>query len=181
MVPNTSMYIRPKKIKGKYYAYLVKSYRSKRPKKKRQKVIKYLGKIFEAKKAKELTLNEFLKVDSSEYFKNTKLKQILQDLVVLELSNHKFHKNGSIYAYKEYCIDIEKRKVYDIETKKEISISMNEGFLNNYTLTTLFNIEKEEGNERELGIKLANLFVSAGLKIEPEIYVFILNKILDNE
>ena len=175
------MYIRPKKIKGYHYAYLVKSYRSKRPKKKRQKVIKYLGRIIESKKIKDLTFEEFLKKDPEKYFKKSELKEILREILTFELINHGFKKKGELYVCNECFVNLGKKKIYSNETGKDISISMNEGFLNVYTLTKLLEIGKEEGNERELGLRLANLFISAGLKIDEETYIQVFNKLLDNK
>ena len=120
------MYIRPKKIKGYHYAYLVKSYRSKRPKKKRQKVIKYLGRIIESKKIKDLTFEEFLKKDPEKYFKKSELKEILREILTFELINHGFKKKGELYVCNECFVNLGKKKIYSNETGKDISISMAE-------------------------------------------------------
>ncbi len=179
MVPNILMYIRPKKVKGHFYAYLVRSYRSKRPKKKVQKVVKYLGKIYEIKDKSDLTFEEYLKKDVEEYLKGVELKEIIQDLLTFELIKHGFEKKGKEFSTKELVVNFSKNKIYHKDTLKNVSIMMNEGFLNEYTLTKLFGVLKEEGDERELGFKLANSFISAGLKVEEDIYIGAFNKLLD--
>jgi len=155
-------FIRIKKIAGKDYAYLVENKwykkrsgtRSKGP---RQRVSKYLGRVFSFEQANE---------DSFEQFNDIKdLKQHIisntEDVVIKDLINWELHRHG--INHQEFQVDFRSRKV--LRNNKSVSLKINEGYLNSYTLRRLFNLKSDES------LYLAKCFVDAGIQIPKEVFV----------
>ena len=165
IVPNLPMsFIRIKRIEGKEYAYLVENRwykRKSRSKGKgpRQKVSKYLGRVYSFNKTNS---NEFLNFkninDIEQYIRDNNKNQIIKDLVEWEMFRHNI--DG-----KEFLIDFDNKKVIKNDNKKEVSLKINDGFLNSYTLGRLINLKA--GNS----YYLAKGFVEAGIEIPKEIFV----------
>jgi len=157
-------FIRVKKIAGKDYAYLVENKWYKRKfkskgKGSRQKVSKYLGKVYYFNKVNDDDFLTFKKVnDLEQYLKSNfnNKNQIFRDLVEWELFRHNIDKT-------QYMIDLKNRKI--LKGKKEVSLRMNEGFLNSFTLGRLFNIKSNDS------YYLAKCFVEAGIEIPKDVFV----------
>lgn len=155
-------FIRVKKINGKEYAYLVENKWYKRGFKRkgrgpRQKVGKYLGKVYSFTKADNIGFFEFNKIDNVEsYIKSNAREQIIRELVEWELARHNISKE-------EFTIDFSSKIVS--KGKKKVSLRINEGFLNSFTLARLFNMKRNEG------YYLAKCFVEAGIEIPKEVFV----------
>jgi hypothetical protein len=168
------MYIRIKTLKNQKYAYLVKNKRYKTKPTPKQKTIKYLGRVHTPFKQHSLQLHKNLEF----YFKNNNSKQILKDLIILELKNHNFKElPNNIYKQNNLTIDLNKLTITN--TKNNIiSLEINEGFLNNYTLNELFKYKHQfETPLMQQGTILANLLISAGIKIDEEIFLRLFEKI----
>jgi len=133
-------FIRVKRIAGKEYAYLVENKWYKRRHKgknkgPRQKVSKYLGRVHVFSKVHDVDFYNFKKInDLEQYLRNNSnnKNQIFRDLVEWELFRHGINKE-------EFTIDFSNKKI--IKGKKEVSLRMNEGFLNSFTLGRLFNLK----------------------------------------
>ncbi len=157
-------FIRTKKINGKEYAYLVENKWYKRSFKgkgrgPRQKVSKYLGRVHSFNKTGNIDFFTFKKIDNLEiYLKNNSnnKNRIFKDLVEWELFRHSINKD-------EFIIDFSNKKI--LKKDKEISLRMNGGFLNSFTLERLFNLR--QGNS----YYLAKCFVEAGIEIPKEVFV----------
>ncbi len=155
-------FIRIKKINGKEYAYLVENKWYKRGfkgkgKGPRQKVGKYLGKVYHFNKEQDIDFFSFKKIENLErYLKNNAREKIIRELVEWELFRHNIDKN-------RFTIDLSNKKI--MAGNKEISLKMNEGFLNSFTLARLFNMRLNEG------YYLAKCFVEAGIEIPKEVFV----------
>ncbi len=159
-------FIRTKKIDGKEYAYLVENRWYKRRHKgknkgPRQKVSKYLGRVYSFNKAENIDFYSFKNInnDIEQYLKNNRnnKNQIFRDLVEWELFRHGISKE-------EFTIDYSNKKIIN-KNNKEVSLRMNEGFLNSFTLGRLFNLKA--GNS----YYLAKCFVEAGVEVPKEVFV----------
>lgn len=155
-------FIRLKKINGNDYAYLVENKWYKRKfksknKGSRQKVSKYLGKVYFFDKEKDIEFINFKNIDDLEqYLKNNNKNQIVKDLVEWELLRHNIDK-------KEFIVNFNDKKIK--KKNKEISLKLNEGFLNSYTLNRLFSLKSNDS------YYLAKCFVEAGVEVPKEVFV----------
>lgn len=172
------MFIRIKNIKNKKgkvypYAYLVDNKWYKRGTKSkskgsRQKVNRYLGRVHSFSKAKDVYFFDYLRIDDIDDFilENDKNK-IIKKLVEWEFFRHDIDK-------KEFFVDFSNKKV--MKGKKEVSLKLNEGLLNSYTLGKLLKF-RFRGEEREDGFRMAKYFVEAGLEVPKEVFVGIFGKV----
>ena len=157
-------FIRTKKIGGKEYAYLVENRWYKRKHKgknkgPRQRVNKYLGRVYSFNKTENIDFFTFKKIKSLElYLKNNfnNKNNVFRDLIEWELFRHNINKE-------EFAIDFSNRKI--MKGNKEVSLRMNEGFLNSFTLARLFNLKSGDS------YYLAKCFVEAGIEVPKEVFV----------
>ena len=161
-----SMFIRIKKRKSAKYAYLVRNKRYKTPPKHRQKVIKYLGKVFKPKKEIKVKIN----------LENITFQDSLTHLIRIELINHNFKQNKKEFTQENIKINLKKRIIS--KNLKPISIELNEGFLNNHTLRELLNFNYDPSQPPlTQGHLLANLLISAGIKLSSSKFLKLFKKI----
>lgn len=175
------MYIRIKKIKGIEYAYLVKSYWSKRKKTPKQKTIKYLGRVYKFKKTKKLLLEKFLKIkDIDIYYQKKPIKNIVKDLIKLELLNHNFkEEKKDIFQQEDIVINFENKKVYNSLTKKQVCIEINNNFVSTKTLRNIMNLIIPPGlTNIQICKYLANSFLSTGITIPEDKFIILSQRIL---
>lgn len=163
------MFIRTKRIKGNDYAYLVRNVWRKRPKNgkkgSRQKVSKYLGRIYRFENIYHNSFVEFYKIKNiDEYIINKAKKDVIKDLIRLELVNVGFKEQGSLLVNDDLKFDIDNLTFSD-----NTVIEMNEGFLCKETISKIINFKA--GDEEREGYNLANAFVEAGLKVQKEVFV----------
>lgn len=155
-------FIRTKKVDGKDYAYLVENKWYKRGFKgkgrgPRQKVSKYLGRVYSFNKKETIDFFNFKNIENLEYYlKNNGRTKIFKDLVEWELFRHSINKE-------EFTIDFSNKKI--IKNNKEVSLKINEGFLNSFTLNRLFNLKSGDS------YYLAKCFVEAGIEVPKEVFV----------
>ena len=160
-------FIRTKKVDGKDYAYLVENKWYKRRFKgkgrgPRQKVSKYLGRVYSFNKKGTIDFFNFKNIENLEYYlKNNGRTKIFKDLIEWEIFRHNVDKE-------EFTIDFSNKKI--LKNNKEVSLKMNEGFLNSFTLNRLFNLKA--GNS----YYLAKSFVEAGVEIPKEVFVGLFGK-----
>lgn len=154
-------FIRIKKINGKEYAYLVENKWYKRGFKSkgrgpRQRVSMYLGRVYSFDKANEQDFFQYKNInDAQQYMIDNNSEEIIKDLIRWELHRHNIDIN-------EFNINFSNKKV--MRRKKEVSLRINEGFLNSYTLRRLFNLRKDDS------FYLAKCFVDAGIAVPKEIF-----------
>mgnify|MGYP001617199040 CR=1 FL=1 len=157
-------FIRTKKIDGKEYAYLVENKWYKRKHKgknkgPRQRVNKYLGRVYSFNKTENIDFFTFKKINNLEkYLKNNSNNKnnVFRDLIEWELSRHNINKE-------EFTIDFLNKTI--LKNNKGISLRMNEGFLNSFTLERLFNLKSGDS------YYLAKCFVEAGIEVPKEVFV----------
>jgi len=170
------MFIRVKNIKNKKgkvypYAYLVGNKWYKRGNKEkgkgsRQKVIKYLGRVYPFSKVKDAGFFDYLEVEDVEKYLGQWKNKIINELVEWELFRHDIDKN-------EFLID---NSCKVLKKDKEVSLKLNEGLLNSYTLGRLLRF-RFTGEEREDGFRMAKYFVEAGIEVPKEVFVSIFDKV----
>ncbi len=169
------MFIRIKNIKNKEgkvypYAYLVGNKWYKRGSKgkgkgSRQRVMGYLGRVYSFSKVDDIGFFDYLKVDDVDRYIGKGKNEIVRNLIEWELYRQDI---------KGFNVDFRGMKV--TKEDKEISLRINEGFLNSYTLRKLLRF-RFTGEEREDGLRLAKGFVEAGLVVPKEVFVGIFSKI----
>lgn len=174
------MYIRIKKIKGIEYAYLVKSYWSKRKKTPKQKTIKYLGRVYKFKKIKNNPLEKHLKIeDIEEYFKKSPIKKIVKDIIKLELFNHNFKQRKDFFEQDNIIVNFKTKKVYNSLTNKQVCIEINNNFISTKTLRNLINLIIPPGlTNQQICKYLANSFLSTGINLPEDKFIIISQRIL---
>ena len=169
-------FIRTKKIDGKEYAYLVENRWYKRKHKgknkgPRQRVNKYLGRVYSFNKTENIDFFTFKKISSLEqYLKNNSnnKNQVFRDLIEWELFKYNINKE-------EFTIDFFNKKIKKNNNArsrsgtnfvgKEVSLRMNDGFLNSFTLARLFNLKSGDS------YYLAKCIVEAGIEIPQEVFI----------
>ena len=166
------MYIRIKPVKSHEYAYLIENKWDKRTKKIKKRFKAYFGKVHRVQRTNNLEPDQII-------FETLAFKQIIKHIINLELKNHGFkEKNGGLYA-DEITLDLNNLQV--LSADKPITLLINEGFLNSYTLDSLLNFEINTASQINEGKKLAKLLVLSGIKIKPEQFISLFQKLYKNK
>jgi len=165
------MFIRVKKIKGHSYAYLVEN--SWNNKKARQKVKQYLGRIYEPEKVNTVSFEEFYKLPKD-------YKKTVSALMEWVLLQHGFVKDQLvqkkwIYQHGKIVGDPDTFKI--TSGKNNVTLKINEGYMNEYTLKEIMNIDIKKQEQHEAGTMLAKAFISAGIPIPHEAFIEIFQKV----
>ncbi|MGM5485291.1 MAG: hypothetical protein ACQEP1_05470 [Nanobdellota archaeon] len=167
------MFVRLKKLKGKEYAYLVRNKWTKKGP--RQKTKKYLGRCVVPDKAEEPDFNEYYNIDTEELVYGNDMKGVLSKLMEFELFKHGFSYHGK-KMYKDNIVGRPKSlRVYDKETKNNIVLKINEGYLCEYMLKKILRF-RFTGKEDD-AYRFADSFVAAGISIPKEIFVELYRKL----
>jgi len=151
-----------KKINGKEYAYLVENKWYKRGfkgkgKGSRQAVSKYLGRVHRFDKVNDVGFFDFkIMNDAEQYLVNNTQDEVVKDLVRWELYRHNID-------VEDFHVNFDNKKI--MKSGKGVSLKINEGHLNNYTLRRLFNLKKDDS------YYLAKCFVEAGVEIPKEVFI----------
>ncbi len=171
-------YVRLKLIKGQNYGYWVESvWTSKGP---RQKVKGYLGKVIELTKTQERSLSEFVQEPFDTTFKSMPRKDALTNIIRWHLGNYGFVKEDGHLGHPERCRYDVKRNIFVDEKGKgqNLVLKSNDGYFCEKTIGLLFTF-KEQGFEREVGVKLAKAFVLAGIDIPKDFFIAYFNRYMD--
>ncbi len=179
------MYIRTKSRTSKNgkiysYAYLVKSkYRKKYP---IQKVKKYLGPIIHLQKEKELTLKD-LYPNLEETLKKLGFKDLLLSLLVLELKKHSFTETSpKIFQKENIQINLNTLEIKKKPENTNLCLKLNEGYLCKETLTFLFSTDKTQFSDtKKLAKHLAKNLINAGISPEKDIFIILVQKLLNQQ
>ncbi len=173
-------YIRVKKRQSKQgflkYAYLVKTRRMYKVKKVKQRNLKYLGRVFRLNNM-GLDLISFLGKEAALFINETSKKEIVLKLIEFELLNHGFKriKNNAYSLNSEITADLDKFKIRSNKNKSTV-LEINEGFLCEYTINSLLNFKFPNLNEKECGKYLANALLSAGIKLDEQLFLNLFDK-----
>lgn len=160
------MFIRTKKINNNKYAYIVENYW--KDNSSRQRVKEYLGKVVKPER-KDFEIN----IDF-----NTEYSAIINKLFERELLRHEFKEanvlEGRTLELGRIKANLENYNV--IKGKKNVLLAINEGFLCKKTIQELINFKPLE-DKQKTGIKLAQMLVEAGLKLNEEEFIKLFEKI----
>lgn len=163
------IFIRQKIIYNRPYAYLVSTRWDKRSKKVKQKVSRYLGKIIRLEKVEDTGFLDYYPdiEDIDEYVKHNPIKDIVKDLVELELYRHGFSKqHGRMMINDKIKIEINRLPTMDGV------FSMNEGFLAKETIKEILDFEKIfQKAEKRHPFDFAALYVNAGIDIDKRLFI----------
>lgn len=169
------MFIRIKKIKQFYYAYAVANQWTKKGA--RQKVVGYLGKVIKLDPVKQDSFTDFINQDLEVYLEKTSAKDIVKNYIMYELHKQGFSQtkeNDDHWQYGGILVD------FNIATIKKhgskVVLQLNNDFLCDTTLRNLLHF-KSEADEELCGKELAQAFISAGIPIQPEVFIEIFRKI----
>jgi len=159
------MFIRIKKRGSSgNYAYLVENFWTNGSS--RQRIKNYLGKVHELQKVHDVQVAPNL---SLEY------KDLILDLVKNELFRHGFAEKEGVLFLDKIFVNLNLGTTYDSKGRNVVA-KLNEGFLCDYHLQQLLNLTVVE-DEKIKGMQLANLLVSAGLKVNSESFVELYKKL----
>ena len=151
------MFIRLKKIQGKYYAYHVQNKRVWGRVK--QKVRGYIGRAIFPKKTNDIDFFSFINQNIENY--NKDLKSAVKDLIVWELHKHNLEN--------EIKLDMSRETIK--KNKKNIVIKLNDGFLYNTTIRNIIRFVPVGDDEYFIGREFAESFVKAGIGVPKELFV----------
>lgn len=159
-------FLRTKKINNNVYCYLVQNKHTKKGS--RQKVKKYLGRAIKLEQKKELDFFDFFGIVDLKSYVQKNNKGIILDLIKLELIRHGFKEKKDFLASKDIFFDI--KKFQFLKNNKKIILSLNEGFLSDFTIKRIIDFKKTNNFQKD-GHKLAKYFVEAGIVIPQEIFI----------
>ena len=160
------MFIRTKKIKNNEYAYLVENKLNKRNKKIKQKTKKYLGRVY-----------KLPKLDNQTFKNNSKTnKNIIKTLITLELKNLGFKQTKNTFKSQDLSVDLNTLAVLNSK-QNQVSIELNQGFLNYHTLNQILNYKQIQGTRKQVSKHLADAMVSAGLDIDNSTFILLFNQL----
>lgn len=160
------MFIRIKKIQGKYYAYNVQNKRLHG--KVRQKVKSYLGKTIIPAKSKDIDFFSFVKKDIDSYTDEKSYREIIYDLIKWELFRHDSND-----------VDINVKRYSVTKEGSVVVIKINEGYLYNKTLNHLLKFQAVGDDEYFIGKEFAESLVKTGISAPKELFVKLFEKILE--
>lgn len=156
------MFVRTKKVKGLFYAYLVKNKWTKKGP--RQKICKYLGRVN--------TLKPVLSMDFEDFcgsLDNFSPGEIVRSAVAFELYKHGFKESKkNLWKSDDFSVDLEKAKVR--VGKKPAVLSINNDFLCDFTLKNLTKF-KSSKDENGVAMDLAKAFVQAGIPVREDVFI----------
>jgi hypothetical protein len=169
-------FIRIKIIQNKRYAYLVKNIWSKRKQCSRQKVIKYLGPVIQLEKQNDLLFDDYYNIKNiAHYVSLFPSQSIFKKMMILELINHGFEKQGNNLIKDNIKINLSKKEI--IKGSSNVVLELNEGFLCNYTLTKLYNFKTKIFDTKKEGLNFANTILQSGITLDQDKFVNLFNKI----
>ncbi|MBR9691518.1 hypothetical protein GOV06_01915 [Candidatus Woesearchaeota archaeon] len=165
-------FIRTKKIKGAEYAYIVEN-KWKR-KKTKQKSKKYLGRVYRPGRVNMMDFYEYHDIDDVKKYLDYKgKKDIIDDLLKLEMFNFGFKEEKGVWSKEGCFLDLKKKKVYN-EKGNNIALALNDGFLTTYALRKLINFSADVEEE---GYDFAKMFIEAGIAVPKDVFVGVFSKV----
>lgn len=146
------------------YGYLVENYWINGSS--RQRIKTYLGKVHGLNAVHDISIDvELPKIYSD----------VILALVKAELTRHGFQEKDGVYFLDKLFVNLNLKTVHDSHGRKVV-LKLNDGFLCDHYLNELLNCTVDS-EEQVKGIKLANLLVSSGLKVKPEMFVEVYKKL----
>lgn len=157
-------FVRVKTIKGNRYGYLVEN--TWQGKGSRQQVKSYLGKVIKP---------EAVPHGSAPDISQHQFPDAVHLLASWTLENHGFTKAETVHRKGEVNIDLAAKTVKH-KTKNAV-LELNEGFLCSHTITQLLQFVGEGSREEEVGQRLANTLLEAGISVPQDTFVTLFKKV----
>ncbi|MBI4151153.1 hypothetical protein HY492_03435 [Candidatus Woesearchaeota archaeon] len=157
-------FVRVKTIKGNRYAYLVENTWQTRGS--RQTVKGYLGKV--------------ITPDAQPFGQPPDISALsyadaVTTLASWTLANHGFAHDQGVHSKEAVSVHLANRQV--LHKTKSAVLELNEGFLCSHTLSQLLEFVGEGSREEEVGQRLANTLLEAGIAVPQETFVALFHKI----
>ena len=189
------MFIRVKKVKKRNgrvyeYAHLVHGIWRKRRLKKgleKNKFIKFnnsvhkykgiIGRVYRFENNKQINFDNFFDAGFESFVENNVIEDIYKKLIEYELVSRNFRKIGKVYSKSGIFVDLDRLIVHNGKSDAVIKLNDFSGYLCSLNLEDLFKIKKIE-NKYE-GIYLVKKMKSLGIKISPENFFILANKLLE--
>ena len=161
------MFVRQKKVKNNYYAYLVEN--SWNSGSVRQRVVSYLGPLKRFNKMHSTSFKDFLRDESSDEMTYLSL---VRTIVTWELHCHGFEGN-KVLSRDDIKVSLTNG---NIQGKRPCVLALNGGYLYTANLRSLlkFRVPKME---KKRGYTLAKLFSDAGIQVDRNTFVTLYKKI----
>ncbi len=157
-------FVRVKTIKGNRYGYLVENTWQTRGS--RQTVKSYLGKVITPDAQ---SFGQPPDISALSYI------DAITILASWTLTNHGFANDNGIHTKETVSVKLADKHV--LHKTKSAVLELNEGFLCNHTLTQLLEFVGEGSREEEVGQRLANTLLEAGISVPQETFVALFHKI----
>lgn len=157
-------FVRVKTIKGNRYGYLVEN--TWQGKGSRQQVKAYLGKVIKP---------EPMPHGSAPDISQLSFPDSVHTLASWTLENHGFNKADTGHRKGDVSIDLN-AKLVKHKTKNAV-LELNEGFLCGHTITQLLQFVGEGSREEEVGQRLANTLLEAGISVPQDTFVTLFKKV----
>jgi hypothetical protein len=157
-------FVRVKTIKGNRYAYLVENTWQTRGS--RQTVKGYLGKV--------------VKPDAQPFGNPPDISSLsyadaITTLASWTLANHGFSQTNDVHTKDAISVHLSNKQV--LHKTKSAVLELNEGFLCGHTLSQLLDFVGEGSREEEVGQRLANTLLEAGIAVPQDTFVTLFHKI----
>ena len=168
------MFVRKKKVKGKEYAYLVKNRWTKKGP--RQKVIRYIGSVATPERLTDHTFDITHDTKEHEFLAGSRVLGLYKGLIERELINHGFQKIRGMWVNDCLVVDLRDHSVK--KKTRNAAIELNEGFLCEGTIRQL---RRAFLKEEITGRKLAESILEVGIKITPENFVLLAERLMPQQ
>jgi len=180
-----------KRIKGQktyFFAYEVENKWYKRKKSTRQRVKRYLGRVYTVEEKEYQNFFGYLGVDEDgfiSYSDRVRFEEMSLDLIEFELLRHGFvqgvGRQRNRLLLDDFTYDMLRHKLYSQTTKKPIVLEMNEGFMCDLSIRQMLRFRRKKYDDnRVMGKDFAKAVLSTGIKVEPDIFVELFEKLKEN-
>ncbi len=157
-------FVRVKTIKGNRYGYLVEN--TWQGKGSRQQVKAYLGKVVKP---------DVQPFGAAPDIANHSYPDAVLTLAAWTLANHGFQQNDGMHVKDDVSVNLSTKTVS--RKSKNAVLELNEGFLCGHTLQQLLAFVGEGSREEEVGQRLANTLLEAGISVPQDTFVSLFKKI----
>ena len=141
----------------------------------RQKSLKYLGRVVRLNPKSETSEPfEIMLAESGIDINLLCSEEIIRLLIGHELLKLGFRKVRGVFCFEGVCVNLNKRQIR--QKGRNVVLALNNDFLCGFTLRRLLNFTFQ-GTGEEVGLEFAKAFVSAGIPVPEDVFVFLFSRI----
>jgi len=170
------VFIRQKRIKKSYYAYLVENIWTKKGS--RQQVKAYLGRIVDLEPDEKKFTDTLSNIQ--DYVTQNSITQIVHELITFELRRSGFNETLTLgnlkFEIKTYSTTLLRKD----GKPGNIILKSHDGYICKETISPLLAFNPMGEDDREDATILAKLFVEAGLQVPKELFIELYQKLRKN-